>query len=277
MNTKLLAGIFAIAALSAGCNKSPTITTDSNAHVQAEPFHGEIYRSVDGRTVLTLISRDECELREGGTTLLCKYTKQADALRVVATAMGTNQVLYYRFTDQGIQDNNGSVLLSPDRYKAATEQIRLAREREEQAQQQAERMRLAEDQRKREAEARLTARIEESKKESKVLATFKIPPPDRTMLQFKHGLTLTVADSNVRCDNSDGTTDLILFSDYTGLDYSEGTDLFNVIYHDARLGIGAGIQVYPGGHKAAQKIYDQITKAYEDWKKRFPEAAQQSR
>ena len=39
--------------------------------------------------------------------------------RVVLTAMGTNQVLYYRFTTQGIQDNNGVTLFSAQSYAQA--------------------------------------------------------------------------------------------------------------------------------------------------------------
>lgn len=151
MNRKLTTTLLLLASFWAGCDKPPTASTNPAAPVQAEPFHGEVYRSFDGRTTLTLISRDECELREGGTTLLCKYTKQADALRVVATAMGTNQVLYYRFTDQGIQDNNGAVLLAPQRYAAAMEQARVQQERQDRMRRDAEQQRMAEENRKRAA------------------------------------------------------------------------------------------------------------------------------
>jgi uncharacterized protein YecT (DUF1311 family) len=150
MNKTSIAAILTLAAFTPGCNKSPGIASDS-PQVQAEPFHGQVYRSFDGRTTLTLISEDECELNSGGTTLLCKYTKQSDALRVVVTAMGTNQVIYYRFTDQGIQDNNGAILLSPERYAAATEQARLAQERQQAMKREAEQKRLAEENRKKEA------------------------------------------------------------------------------------------------------------------------------
>jgi len=44
-------------------------------------------------------------------------------LRIVTTASGTTQVIYFRFTDQGLDDNNGNVLLSPERYTAALEQL----------------------------------------------------------------------------------------------------------------------------------------------------------
>ena len=149
--------------LAAGCNKSPTPPATSSASqpppapIQAEPFHGQVYKSLDGNTMLTLTSKDECELMQNGTTLLCKYTKQTDALRIVATVMGTPQVIYYRFTDQGIQDNNGKVLLSPEGLLEAQRQAQLARQAQQEAQaaaerQEAERQRLAAIAAQREAE-----------------------------------------------------------------------------------------------------------------------------
>lgn len=100
----------------AGCDKAPNTETsragDPKPQVKAEPFHGEVYRPLRGDTVLTLVSPDECELRQGQRTLLCKYTKQPDALRVVITALGTTEVIYYKFTDQGLQSENGDVLFS---------------------------------------------------------------------------------------------------------------------------------------------------------------------
>lgn len=146
-NATFLVTFIAVPLLLVACNKSPNITSDS-PQVQAEPFQGQLYRSFDGRMVLTLISRDECELNTRGTTLLCKYTKQSDALRVVATAMGTNQVIYYRFTDQGIQNNDGEVLLSPDRYNAAIEQVRMAQAHQERMRRDAEELKLTEQRRK---------------------------------------------------------------------------------------------------------------------------------
>lgn len=163
MKTKHVIAFAALTAILTGCDKSPNITTTQNTvsqpRVEAEAFHGEVYRSLDGQTALTLISRDECELRTGQGTLLCKYTKQSDALRVVVTALGTNQVVYYRFTAQGIQDNDGAVLLSPDALSA------LLREREQEAQR-------AEETRRVQA-ARNAALIQEARKEGPILGAYK--------------------------------------------------------------------------------------------------------
>ena len=104
----------------AGCDKAPNTETsrtgDLKPQVKAEPFHGEVYRPLRGDTVLTLVSPDECELRQGQRTLLCKYTKQPDALRVVMTALGTNEVIYYKFTDQGLQTEKGETFFSSKVY-----------------------------------------------------------------------------------------------------------------------------------------------------------------
>jgi tetratricopeptide (TPR) repeat protein len=149
-----------LALATSSCDKpNAAVTTDGPTHrVEAEPFHGAVYRAFDGNTVLTLISRDECELQNQRQTLLCKYTKQPEALRVVVTAFGTNQVIYYRFISEGIQDNEGRILLSPESYLAAIERAREQRE-------QAERARMESEQREREAErqrqaARTTRRDE---------------------------------------------------------------------------------------------------------------------
>ncbi len=134
------------AVLVGGCDKAPTSTADKSgnqppAPIQAEAFRGQVYKSFNQRKVLTLISKDECELSEHGTILLCKYTKQDDKLRVVTTALGTSQVLYYRFTSQGLQDNDGNVLFSPEGLLEAQRQAELARRAQQEAREAAERQR----------------------------------------------------------------------------------------------------------------------------------------
>jgi hypothetical protein len=157
MDTQALAVFVALAFLTGGCGKSPAASNRDGQpppQIQAEPFHGQVYRAIDGKTVLTLISKDECELAGEGRTLLCKYTKQNDTLRIIVTALGTSQVIYFAFTDQGLRDNDGNVLLSPKNYEAAMEQARLARERQENARREEERrQRQIDEQKRAEAEA----------------------------------------------------------------------------------------------------------------------------
>jgi len=55
--------------------------------------------------------------------IICGCQKQEDKSgQESTTASGTIQVIYFRFTDQGLDDNNGNVLLSPERYTAALRQ-----------------------------------------------------------------------------------------------------------------------------------------------------------
>lgn len=91
---------------------------DTKQAFEAKPFRGEVYRAADDSKTLTLISPDECEVKQGGKILLCKYTKQDDALRVVMSVTGTNQVVYYKLLPDGLKEENGAVLLTDALYKA---------------------------------------------------------------------------------------------------------------------------------------------------------------
>jgi hypothetical protein len=145
----LLATFTILALLTAGCDKSPTSTatktTESHASteaseqglqkapppIQPELFQRQVYKTLNGSLVLTLISKDECESTKGGVTVLAKYTKQDDRLRVVEQDSGTNVVNYFRVTAKGLVDGKGSVLLSAEAYAATID--RLERERQKQA------------------------------------------------------------------------------------------------------------------------------------------------
>lgn len=121
----LLAALLAcFSFLAASCSKSLTAT----APTATAPFHGQVYKSLDGTTVLTLISIDECELSENSPIILCKYTTANGTIRVVRTALGTTEVIYFRLTPQGLEENNGNVLLSPESYADAVSKIQRQKE-----------------------------------------------------------------------------------------------------------------------------------------------------
>ena len=134
MKTSLLALLTSLITLCLGCNKPPNTEPSHPQNAaptaQAPRFQRQAYRSLDGKAMLTLISRDEAELREDGRTLLCKYTKEADGFRVVATVLGTAQVAYYRATDGSLKSEDGVILLSQERYVAAMEQIKRKQQEE---------------------------------------------------------------------------------------------------------------------------------------------------
>src|SRR5947209_2468105 len=99
-----------------GCHRGPEIVKGaaSGDRVEAAAFHGESYRTSDERSAITLISAEELEYGlDNGTTLLCKYSEQGNALRVIMTALGTQQVLYFRRVPNGLQSNDGQLYLNP--------------------------------------------------------------------------------------------------------------------------------------------------------------------
>jgi hypothetical protein len=279
MNIKPVVILTVCAFFTGGCNKSPTSTTANNSGsqppppIQAEPFHGQVYKSANGRNVLTLTTKDECELMQDGTTLLCKYTKQTDALRVIATVMGTPQVIYYRFTDQGLQDNNGNVLLSPEKYAAAIEQI-------QRQQQEVEKARL-----EKQSAADVIAK---SQIETQTISTFSlyylVPDPrgqyikDGSLTLTDVSLKLHVIEHYVHYNNEyDGT---ILFVKIRKIgDIGEGTssdafivdvpDLANVesAFFTARDAV-----LHFKSETEARTVRDAVLNAYNAWKAKFPEA-----
>jgi hypothetical protein len=98
--------------------KAPVTTEQSQKPAQpvkATPFRGEVYESIDGLNVITLVSPEELELTEQGHNIICKYTKQDGKLRVVANVMGTTEVVYYRMTNDGLQDKDSHMLYEPGR------------------------------------------------------------------------------------------------------------------------------------------------------------------
>ena len=90
----------------------PDVKSSPLPPVEGKPFRDGVYRSLDNTVVLTLISPDELELRDGGTTYLCKYSEQPDALRVILTKSGTPQVLYFRVTPLGLESDAGGKFFS---------------------------------------------------------------------------------------------------------------------------------------------------------------------
>lgn len=296
MNTKLTVILAALAILTAGCDKSPTANNNANQPpppVQAEPFHGQVYKSANGRNVLTLTSKDDCELMQDGTTLPCKYTKQTDALRVIATVMGTPQVIYFRFTDQGLQDNNGNVLFSPEKYAVIIEQQRQQAMIEQQKQLEAEKA-------EREKE-RVQNQIYQSTQKTQDIATFTLAQSRR---RYEAGTeeatrgTLTVTDVsliftvqwNVRYNNI-GWSDcnfVVPFGTIRNIgEVGVRTMPNSFILEDIRSGkeeltsadstlINYNTDVPPSLYfnteSEARTAHDAIVNAFNAWKTKFPEA-----
>lgn len=71
------------------------------------------YRTRDGRSWIRLVSSNELEYRQEGTTLLCKYSVQDGSLRVILTVMGTQQVLYFKRSPDGYRSEDGESYMTP--------------------------------------------------------------------------------------------------------------------------------------------------------------------
>lgn len=290
MNIKPIAILAAFAFLTGGCDKSPTTNNrDSQPPppIQAEPFHGQVYKSLNGRIVLTLISKDECELNTGGTTLLCKYTKPNNTLRIVATALGTSQVIYYRFTNQGLEDNDGNILLSPEGYAATIAQLERKQHEEEK-----------ERERKQLEEQRVAQAIANSKLETQTIATFSLPGQSFSGFGSSGTLdpTLTITDVSLKwriVARSKLSSDRIRNEEipfyrirkidgiqtgapksYNGAAYTyySGSHSFELAYSDGSYDSYI-VKLIDGKSEAeAQTIHDTVLKAFNVWKGKFPEA-----
>ncbi len=85
---------------------------------------GQLYRAIDDKQVLKIVSSDELELREKAANLLCKFSVQDGKLRVVADVLGTKQVGYYTLVEDGLRDDDdGTLLYRPDRYEAVMRDV----------------------------------------------------------------------------------------------------------------------------------------------------------
>ncbi len=116
-----------------GCQRGPEIVTGTKTdeRVEAAPVNGESYRTRNGQSAITLISSSELEYRvDSGTTLLCKYSDQGNALRIIMTALGTQQVLYFRRVPNGLMSNNGEVYLNSAGLAEVARQEQIARQQQ---------------------------------------------------------------------------------------------------------------------------------------------------
>lgn len=110
-----LLSIASIAIFLTACNKPQAGSSEAGPASESNPFAKTIYRAPNGREGITLISDSECEYFDGPTIVVGKYTRQGDTLRAVVTAMGTSQVFYYYYVENGLKTEKGIVYLSADK------------------------------------------------------------------------------------------------------------------------------------------------------------------
>ena len=134
MNTALFS-LVVLAFLTLGngssAQPSPEKPTAAVPPSQTKLSEGEIYESLDGTSAITLISSDELEFKTDGVNLICRYTKQGDRLRILATIAGTSQAIYFRTTEKGLEGNQNLVLYHPQGLKQARDLAAAAKRRTE--------------------------------------------------------------------------------------------------------------------------------------------------
>jgi TonB family protein len=82
---------------------------------------GKIFRTADDQQSIKIISSDELELTRdhAGPHFVCKYSKESESLRVVATVLGTTQALYFKVTDQGLESDDQTIFYDSAHFEEA--------------------------------------------------------------------------------------------------------------------------------------------------------------
>jgi hypothetical protein len=261
-----------------GCDNSPNTKGNQSPNegqtVEAMPFRGEVYRTADSSKVLTLISPDEVEVSEFGKIFLCKYSKQGDALRVVGTAQGATQVLYFKYIKDGLKANDGTVLLSPKAY-SAMEQAQNEREIEEAT-------RLTAAKFEREAQARLKAEndrataalVQKSRQEGSRHGTFRLVGGEGSQAAW-HPVEATITDVSLtlRYDTGEPKNPTTVW--FSEIKYLEGPDedrdnqyILNCdVPGTGRFGVFLTLK----NKKEGPKFSDTLSGALQAWRTKWPD------
>jgi TonB family protein len=87
---------------------------------------GKIFRTVDERSSIKVISADELELTEEvqGPRWVCKYSRDGDSLRVVTTVLGSPQALYFKIIPEGLRDTHETTFYDSDHFDAASREAK---------------------------------------------------------------------------------------------------------------------------------------------------------
>ena len=249
--------IAVVAAVATGvisCDKSQekpgNSAPDAKQAFEAKPYNREIYRRHDDSKTIILISRDECEVKQGGKTFLCKYTKQDDALRVVMSVMGSTEVVYYKIVPHGLKEENGPILRNEIQYNA------LKKAQEDAARVESE---------------KIAALIAESKQQTEPIFKFRVrgwiepPPSSGDVLVMKNYVDITVVREGKKLH------DLVWYGDIERLPaYWRG---------DIDFGIRAPGNGYQGGFsdfkfkfekdQDGAALTQRFNSAVTDWKNRY--------
>lgn len=247
--------------LSACDKKESTSGTGTSVTVD---FKREAFQSTDGRYKLALISGSEAEYTIDGTTHLSQYTKSDGKVRLVVSAFGGKEVIYFKEKQGSLHGEDGKMLLAASQLAAFREEQRLAEQNE------AERQRKAKEQKAKEAQ-RLAEALNTSRKPTKIIGEFKVKGPrDSRPLS-------TIYVSDVGASFSKTGEVEFLFSDYWRWGMNDYT-FYNLYFQEvlpptARMSVGAPYEVSLEflSQNDCDSFHIAFFDAYKAWAKLHPE------
>ena len=84
-------------------------------------LRGAIFRSDTDAVRLKVVSDSELQFtpERAGPNLVCKYSRDGNSLRVIATLLGSPQAIYFKIIPEGLQRADGTVLYDAAHFDAA--------------------------------------------------------------------------------------------------------------------------------------------------------------
>ena len=108
---------------------SVTLALRANADTE---LRGSVFRSVTDAPRIKIVSDDELEFTpdRDGPNSVCKYSREGDSLRVVATVLGSTQAIYFKFIPEGLRSVDGTIMYDAAHFEAASKAAAAERERQ---------------------------------------------------------------------------------------------------------------------------------------------------
>ena len=91
---------------------------------------GEMYRAIDDKMVVKMISSSEVEISEKDGHFVGQYSRDGGRLRATLEVLGTKQAVYFDIIPDGLRDEDGVILYRPDRYEVVMREVGAKRKQE---------------------------------------------------------------------------------------------------------------------------------------------------
>jgi TonB family protein len=96
------------------------LTLSDASGLAADVSKEKIFWTADQRTSVKIMSSDRLELSTERGTQTCEYSRNGDTLRVVATSLGSVEVLYLTITAEGLVSSDGVTFYDDHHLKEAS-------------------------------------------------------------------------------------------------------------------------------------------------------------